>query len=242
MKMSPGNRRREWHVDKRLSVSALIATLTALVSVVAVAVSLQERVQQVEQDICFVSSELDSTRKTHVQVQRLEERMVAVQGVLEEIRLDVREMRNQRLTATAGKRAGIAYVNQVVPSETGSEPARQSYRYRRRGEDDLQPEKFAAACYAYRMSLVPEKRIGTAVNGDLRAGLIALQAAGGVGPQLLSSSRAETLPESSVLQDYFTGLVSPAVLSLADERSQSANSGGCKFEAESHVEVGYGRR
>ncbi|WP_027181306.1 hypothetical protein [Oleidesulfovibrio alaskensis] len=108
-----------WSLDRKVTLTALTGLFTAVAGVMAMGATLQYRVQQMESSLGVLAGELAQGRRTAVQVERLEERVVAVQQVLEEVRLDVRELRQQRLTAwrkkqTHGDARAVALLRQTA--------------------------------------------------------------------------------------------------------------------------------
>ena len=92
--MKPENDRREWHLDKTVSIGHIISTLIVAISVFSWALAIDKRVEQNDQSIKFlaenqkrVESRVDSIR------QEIRQDLQAINSKLD--RLIERQMRNQ---------------------------------------------------------------------------------------------------------------------------------------------------
>lgn len=91
-----------WRLDRRVGVQALAAAATAFAGAVMLAATVQARLEAMEARAASLDGEVRAARETAVCVARMDERLAAVQRALEDMRADLRRLRDDaRATATA---------------------------------------------------------------------------------------------------------------------------------------------
>lgn len=82
-----------WCFDRRVNISTMISAVTSLAIVIAMIVSLEARVDALEAKTALMREEVRESRKTTMQVERIDERIMAMHHVLEEIKAELRQRR-----------------------------------------------------------------------------------------------------------------------------------------------------
>lgn len=91
-----------WRLDRRVGVQALAAAATAFAGAVMLAATVQARLDAMEARAASLDGDVRAARETAVCVARMDERLAAVQRALEDMRADLRRLRDDaRATATA---------------------------------------------------------------------------------------------------------------------------------------------
>lgn len=91
-----------WRLDRRVGVQALAAAATAFAGAVMLAATVQARLDAMEARAASLDGDVRSARETAMCVARMDERLAAVQRALEDMRADLRRLRDDaRATATA---------------------------------------------------------------------------------------------------------------------------------------------
>lgn len=83
-----------WCIDKRINVGTLVSIVSCLTVAIALFVSLQMRVEVVEDKLGRMESSIEQYRQTDIKVERIEERVQGIQQVLREIRDELRALRD----------------------------------------------------------------------------------------------------------------------------------------------------
>ncbi len=83
---------RGWRLDRRLSLSALAAGISGLVTAAALIAGLAIRVEHLEVRVGALDAEARGARGIAIGMARLEERLEALQRTLEELRGDMRRL------------------------------------------------------------------------------------------------------------------------------------------------------
>lgn len=82
-----------WCLDRRVNISTVLSVASSLVVAVAMITSLAARIDALEAKAGMLRDEVRESRRTVLQVERIDERIVAMQHVLEEIKAELRRRR-----------------------------------------------------------------------------------------------------------------------------------------------------
>ncbi len=81
-----------WRIDRRVTLSALFSALSGFAIAAGMVAALHERVSGMEGETAQIREEMRETRRTALRVERMDERVQAMQHMLEEIRADLRRV------------------------------------------------------------------------------------------------------------------------------------------------------
>ncbi|WP_353115868.1 hypothetical protein [Nitratidesulfovibrio sp.] len=93
-----------WRLDRRVGVQALAAAATAFAGAVMLAGTVQARLDAMEARAAVLDGDMRAARETAICVARMDERLVAVQRALEEMRTDLRHLRAEARVPAATER------------------------------------------------------------------------------------------------------------------------------------------
>ncbi len=85
-----GSENSGWIIDKRINLGALLSLMTSLVLLAGLAADMGARLDMAEKRVVRVENYLDEVRATAVKVERIEERILGIQGILLEIKEELR--------------------------------------------------------------------------------------------------------------------------------------------------------
>jgi DNA/RNA endonuclease YhcR with UshA esterase domain len=90
------NEEHGWRLDRRVNISTVVSALTSLAIAVGMIVSLETRLDALESGTAQMREEVREARKTVLQVERIDERIIAMHRMLEEIKVELRQRREVR--------------------------------------------------------------------------------------------------------------------------------------------------
>lgn len=79
-----------WSFERKITLSSLLSAITSLIVVVGLVVSLDARIGVVESRYTVLVEEMRQARQTAMHVERIDERIAAMQQMLAEIKQDLR--------------------------------------------------------------------------------------------------------------------------------------------------------
>lgn len=83
----------KWRMDRKVTLSVAFAMITTVATVAGVFSSFSARLDHVEQVTGLLSKEYAAQQQVVIKVARIDERVAAMQGVLSEIKADLRRVR-----------------------------------------------------------------------------------------------------------------------------------------------------
>lgn len=83
----------KWRMDRKVTLSVAFAMITTVATVAGVFSSFSARLDHVEQVTGLLSKEYAAQQQVVIKVARIDERVAAMQGVLSEIKTDLRRVR-----------------------------------------------------------------------------------------------------------------------------------------------------
>ncbi|HMM38871.1 MULTISPECIES: hypothetical protein [Desulfovibrio] len=85
-----------WRLERRLDLGTLLSVASALAVAAALVSGLGERLRAAEDQICRVERRLEEGQATALKVERVEERIVSIQAMLQEIKDQLKTRREGR--------------------------------------------------------------------------------------------------------------------------------------------------
>ena len=87
---------RDWRLDRRVNLGALVSLACSLCVVVGLVTGLNMRLSAAEDKLTRLETKMETSRGTVLKVERLDERVQAMQQTLAEVRDELRAMREGR--------------------------------------------------------------------------------------------------------------------------------------------------
>lgn len=85
-----------WCIDRRVNVGTVVSALSSLAIAAGMIASLAARLDAVEGQVVQMREDAQESRRTAMQVERIDERIIAMHRMLEEIKAELRQRREER--------------------------------------------------------------------------------------------------------------------------------------------------